>query len=159
MRRMNFFAAFLLATAMMIGFAHAASGIECVKAQCEGKGRKCVETLHVAYNACLKAARAKCDRIPPAEKFNCLKDGLSPCARTRNEEEAMCLSDVASCYRTCGPFQGKRNDYWCVADFNDGATAAFCVADPGAASPINQCTKAFNRPPSDVPSMTCEPLH
>lgn len=157
MRRIGFLAVFLLATAT-IGFAHAASGIECVKAQCEGNGRKCVETLHVTYNACLKAARAKCDKIPPAEKFNCLKDGLSPCARTRNEEQAACLSNVTSCYQACGPFPDKRNDYWCVADFNDGVTAAFCAVDPGSTLLGNQCNKAFNRPSSAVASMTCDPV-
>jgi hypothetical protein len=155
MREMSFFAAFLLATAT-IGFAHAAAGIECVKTQCEGNGRQCVEALHVTYNACTKAARAKCDKISPAEKFNCLRDGLRPCALTRNAEQAACLSEVMSCYRTCDPLPGKRNDYWCVADFNDGVTAAFCAADPSASSPIQQCTKAFNRP--GVASMTCDGL-
>jgi hypothetical protein len=156
MRQMIFFATFLLANAT-IGSALAASGIECVRVQCEGKGRTCVETLHVTYNACTKAARAKCEKVSPAEKFNCLRDGLKPCALTRNDEQAACLADVTSCYRACGPVQGKNVHYWCVGDFNEGVTAAFCEADP-AASPRIPCTKAFNRPSSGEPSLTCAPL-
>lgn len=155
MRRIMF-AAFVL-TAATVGSTQAASGIECVKAQCEDKGRSCVEALHVTYNACTKAARAKCERVAPAEKFNCLRDGLKPCALTRNDEQAACLANVTSCYRACGPVQGKNVHYWCVGDFNDGVTAAFCEAAP-ATSPSIPCTKAFNRPSSGEPSLTCHPL-
>jgi hypothetical protein len=77
---LNFILVFLLATAT-IGSAHAATEVECVRAQCEGNGRTCVEALHVSYNACLRAARAKCEKVSPAEKFNCLREGLSPLMR------------------------------------------------------------------------------
>ena len=157
MRQINFFAVLLLAIAT-IGSAHATTGVECVRAQCEGNGRKCVETLYATYNTCLKTARAKCEKVSPAEKFNCLRSELSPCAQTRNQEQAACLASVTTCYRACAPFQGKRNDYWCVADFDDPVTAAFCALPPGATSLGNQCNSAFNRPPSVSASMTCDPL-
>jgi hypothetical protein len=156
MRRVYFAVIFILATAA-IGAAHAASGFECVKAQCEGKGRTCVEMLYVSYNACLKAARAKCETVPAAEKFKCLTSGLSPCAQTRNKEQALCLADAQTCYRTCAPFADKRTHYWCVADTRNGATATFCGASSGT-SPFDQCTKAFDKMAQLDGGMTCEPL-
>jgi hypothetical protein len=156
MRPVYFFAVLLLATATT-GTAHAASGFECVKTQCEGKGRSCVEMLYVAYNACVKAARAKCDAVPAAEKFKCLTGGLGPCAQTRNKEQGACLADAQTCYRTCAPFADKRTHYWCVADTRNGATAAFCAANSGT-SPFGQCTKAFDKTAQLDGGMTCEPL-
>ncbi|MBX3520625.1 MAG: hypothetical protein KF835_11485 [Xanthobacteraceae bacterium] len=153
MRSICFFVFLLLAG----GSAQAASGFECVKTQCENKGRACVETLYVSYNACTKTARAKCETVPLAEKFECLRSGLRPCALTRNEEQAACLADARACYQTCAPFQGKQTRYWCVADTRLGATATFCEANPGA-SPFEQCTKAFDKAAEITGSMTCEPL-
>lgn len=157
MRRIYFFAVFLLATAAP-GASHAASGFECVRAQCEGKGRTCVETLYGTYNACTKAARAVCEKVSPAEKFNCLRAGLSPCAQTRNKEQAACLADARTCYQACAPFQGKQTRYWCVADTRRGATAAFCEANPGS-SPFEPCTKAFDKTAELTGGMTCESLN
>ena len=157
MRRISFTLAFLTA-ATILGSGLADATVACVKTQCEGKGKSCVETLYVTYDACVKTARAKCDSVPASEKFNCLTNGLRPCAVARNGEQDACLSDLTSCYRSCGPFQGKRNDYWCVASFGNRTAAVFCAADPANASPLDQCTKAFNDPQALQAGMTCEPL-
>ncbi len=157
MRPVYFFVAFLFAVATATA-SHGASGFGCVKAQCDGKGRSCVETLYVAFNACTKAARAKCDKVPAAEKFNCLRAGLAPCALTRNKDQAACLADAQSCYKSCAPFAGKRNDYWCVGDTRSGATAAFCAATSGAVSPFNECAKAFDKTAELTGGMMCESL-
>lgn len=145
----------ILITLASVGTARA--DIECVKAQCEVKGRTCVETLYASYDTCTKAARRKCDTLPVAEKFDCLRGGLSPCARMRNQEQAACLEGFRSCYRTCGPLNGKRADYWCVASIGNETTAAFCAADP-AAKITDQCAKVFSRRAPEGVSMTCDPL-
>lgn len=155
MRRLSF--ALLLLT-MPAGASHAATGAECFKAQCEGKGRMCVEAVYAASDTCAAAARKKCDTVPAAEKFNCLRSGLSPCAQTRNKEQAACLADVQACYKTCEPFPGKNVNYWCVADKRKGATAAFCSATPDASSPFEQCAKAFDKTAELTGGMTCESL-
>lgn len=132
--------------------------IECVKTQCEAKGRTCVETLYARYDTCTKTARKKCDALPVAEKFNCLRAELSPCARTRNSEQDACLEGVRSCYKTCGPLKGKRADYWCVASIGNETTAAFCPTDQNS-KVTEQCAKVFSRQAPHTVSMTCDPLY
>ncbi|WP_162913947.1 hypothetical protein [Taklimakanibacter lacteus] len=56
---------------LCLGAAQASADVDCVKAECEGKGRTCVETLHVTCEACRKAANEKCNTVQLAEKFNC----------------------------------------------------------------------------------------
>lgn len=153
MRRTQLLIVLLLATAPLHA-GSASANIECVKTQCESKGRPCVETLNVAYDACTKTARKACDAVPAAEKFNCLRNNLSPCAQERNKQQAACLTEVRTCYKSCGPLPGKRADYWCVTDSGTGATGAFCAANPDA-SPLGQCAKLFR---ANV-GMTCEPLY
>ena len=151
--------AFIVAILMAASSARAAGGVECVKTQCEGRGNSCVGALYVAYDACMKAGNTKCNAVPPAEKFNCLRSELTPCALTRNREQAACLAEFQSCYRTCGPLDGKRADYWCVADMNSGKrVAAFCAADPNSSKPMDQCAKAFTKGASFGVSMTCDSL-
>jgi hypothetical protein len=140
------------------GRAEAAGGVDCVKAECEGKGRTCVETLYVADEACRKAANKKCNGVQPADKFNCLKAELTPCALTRNDKQAACLADVQACYTSCGPFESGRADYWCVVDFDSGTTAGFCAADPAAESITDQCVQAISTGGQMFGGMTCEPL-
>lgn len=159
MRWFAFVAALLMAASSPTGAARAAGGVECVKTQCEGKGDACVETLYVAYDACMKAGNTKCNAVPPAEKMNCLRTELTPCAMTRNSEQAACLTEFQSCYRTCGPLDGARADYWCVADLDKGKrVAAFCAADPNSSMQVDQCAKAFTKDGSSDVSMSCEPL-
>ena len=67
--------------------AQAEGGVDCVKTQCEVKGRSCVETFYVAYEACMKAGNKKCMSALPADKFKCLKTELTPCASTRNDRQ------------------------------------------------------------------------
>jgi len=153
MRWFTFIAAILMAASS----AHAAGGVDCVKAQCEGKGSSCVGALYVAYDACMKAGNTKCNAVPPAEKMNCLRSELTPCALTRNKEQAACLTEFQSCYRTCGPLDGARTDYWCVADIGaNKRAAAFCAADPSSSRPMDQCAKAFAK--EGEVSMSCDPL-
>ena len=155
MRWFTFIAAILMAASS----ARAAGGVECVKTQCEGKGSSCVELLYVAYDACMKAGNTKCNTVPPAEKMNCLRSELTPCALTRNKEQAACLTEFQSCYRTCGPLDGARTDYWCVADIGGNKrAAAFCAADPNSSTPMDQCAKAFTIQGPSEPSMSCDPL-
>jgi hypothetical protein len=141
-----------------VGAALAAGGIECVKAQCEDRGRRCVEALYVTHEACMKAGNKKCRSVQPADQFNCLKAELSPCARTRNEQEGACLEDVRSCYTTCGPFSGEQVGYWCVAEFGKTTTAAFCTLDPADPKVREQCGQAFGSQGELLGSMTCDPL-
>ena len=157
MRWFAFIAVVLMAASSPTGAARAAGGLECVKAQCEGKGRSCVEALYVTYDACMRAGNKKCDSVPPAEKFNCLRSELTPCALTRNREQAACLTVFQSCYGTCGPLGGRRTDYWCVGylGMDKRGAAAFCAADPGSSKPMDQCERAIG---STAVSMTCEPL-
>ena len=151
--------AVIAAILMAASSARAAGGVECVKTQCEGKGSSCVEALYVAYDACMKAGNTKCNAVPPAEKMNCLRSELTPCALTRNGEQAAYLTEFQSCYRTCGPLDGKRADYWCVADLDRGKrAAAFCAADPDSAKPMDHCEKAFIKEGSSGVSMTCDGL-
>ena len=151
--------AVIAAILMAASSARAAGGVECVRTQCEGKGSSCVEALYVAYDACMKAVNTKCSAVPPAARMNCLRTELTPCASTRNSEQAACLADFQSCYRTCGPLDGKRADYWCVADLDRGKrAAAFCAADPDSAKPMDQCEKAFIKEGSSGVSMTCDGL-
>jgi len=137
--------------------AQAASGVDCVKTQCEAKGRSCVETLYVAYEACMKAGNKKCMSALPADKFNCLRTELKPCALTRNEKQDACLVDVRSCYASCGPFESGRADFWCVGELATKTTGAFCAADPAAARLMDNCEKALSSE-GQVGAMTCEPL-
>ena len=157
MRWFTFIAAILMTASSPTCAARAAGGVDCVRTQCEGKGNSCVETLYVAYDACMKAGNTKCNAVPPAEKMNCLRTELTPCALTRNRENAACLTEFQSCYRTCGPLDGKRADYWCVADLaRDKRAAAFCAADPSSSRPMDQCAKAFAK--EGEVSMSCDPL-
>ncbi len=158
MRWFAFIAAILVAASSPTGTARGAGGVECVKTQCEGKGSSCVETLYVTYDACMKAGNTKCNAVPPAEKFSCLRGELTPCVLTRNREQAACLTEFQSCYRTCGPLDGKRADYWCVADVKDKMVAAFCAADPNSSRPMDRCAKAFTKEGPFEASMTCDPL-
>jgi hypothetical protein len=158
MRWFAFIATLLLAASAPADAPRAAGGVECVKTQCEGKSRSCVEAIYAAHGACMKAGNTKCDAVPPAEKFNCLRSELAPCASTRNKEQDACLAEFHSCYRTCGPLAGRRADYWCVGEWGRTATAAFCVGDPASSKPADQCEKAFSvERPSEV-SMTCYSL-
>jgi hypothetical protein len=152
------FIAILLTAASPTGAARAAGGVECVKTQCEGKGRSCVEALYVAFDACMKAGNKKCDSVPLSEKAKCLRSERSPCGLARNKAEAACLTEFRSCYQTCGPLGGKRADYWCVATMDKTATAAFCAADPGSSKPMDQCAKAFRIEEPFEAWMTCESL-
>lgn len=140
------------------GGAQAAGGIECVKTQCESKGRTCVEELYVAYDACMKAGNKKCNGVQLSEKFKCLKTELSPCALTRNAQQDACLADVRTCYASCGPFEGPRADYWCVGEFGNAMTAAFCAADPANARQMDQCEKAMSSTGPLSGGMTCDGL-
>lgn len=158
MRRFAFIAVLLMAAPSLTGAARAGGGVECVKTQCEGKGRSCVEALYVAFDACMTAANKKCDSVPLSEKFNCLRSERSPCALTRNKEQTACLTEFRSCYQTCGPLDGKRADYWCVANMDKTATAAFCAAGPGSSKPMDQCAKAFSIEGPFEAWMTCESL-
>jgi hypothetical protein len=159
MRWFTFIAAILMTASSPTGAARAAGGVDCVRTQCEGKGNSCVETLYVAYDACMKAGNTKCNAVPPAEKMNCLRTELTPCALTRNRENAACLTEFQSCYRTCGPLDGARADYWCVADIGGNKrAAAFCAADPNSSKPMDQCAKAFTIQGPSEPSMSCDPL-
>lgn len=138
--------------------ARAEGGVDCVKAQCEGKGRTCVETLYVTYEACRKAANKKCFSVQPAEKFNCLKTELTPCALTRNDRQTACLEAVKSCHATCGPFADGKIHYWCVGEFDTLTTAAFCLADPAAASMMDECGTTMSAEGQMLGAMTCDPL-
>ena len=150
--------AFLLVSAFLWGAGGGAlADIECAKAQCEGKGKACVEALSVTYNACMAAGNRKCNSVPAAEKFNCLRGELSPCARTRNEAQAACLADMRSCHASCGPADGRQVHYWCVGDIDKGLTAAFCAVDAANSSPFDICTEALSGDGFQG-SMTCEPL-
>lgn len=137
--------------------AWAAGGVDCFRTQCEGKGRTCVKTLYATYETCMKAARKTCDGVQPAEKFNCLKTELTPCAQTRNEKQAACLAEAQSCHASCGPFEGERTSYWCVGEFDNGVTAAFCAADMTSARPMAECEKALSGE-GPIGAMTCDPL-
>lgn len=153
MRRTRLISLLLLITPLLAA-GQANANVECVKTRCESKGRPCVETLNVAYEACTKTARKNCDAVPVSEKFNCLRNGLAPCSATRNKEQTACFEEVRTCYKSCGPFAGKRADFWCVTDSGPGATAAFCATNPDS-SPLGQCAKAFK---AEV-GMTCDQLY
>lgn len=146
-----------LALSLSVG-AHAASGVACVTSQCEGKGRTCVEALYVTHEACMKAGNAKCATVALAEKFNCLRGELSPCAQARNAAQDACLADVRQCYRSCGPLPGKRADFWCVGSLGNTTLAAFCATTPGSASIAQQCSKVLSEDAAAAVSMTCESL-
>jgi hypothetical protein len=157
MRWITFIAVFLMAASSATSSARAAGGVHCVKSQCEEMGRSCVEELYVAYDACMKAGNTKCNSVPPAEKFNCLRSELAPCGLTRNRETGACLTDFQSCYRTCGPLDDGRAYYWCVGylDGDKKGVATFCAADPNSSRPMDQCAKALAPYPV---SMSCDPL-
>jgi len=157
MRWYAFIVAILVAGSSLADTASAAGGVECVKSQCEVKGKSCVQALYVAYDDCMVAGNKKCNSVPPAERFNCLRSELTPCATARNTETAACMTEFQSCSRTCGPLEGKRAYYWCVAylDGEKKGTAAFCAADPNSSRPMDQCGKAIA--PYQV-SMSCDPL-
>lgn len=139
------------------GDAQAADGADCFKTQCEGKGRTCVQSLYVKYETCMKAGRKKCDRVQPADKFNCLTAELKPCALTRNDEQAQCLAEAKRCYASCGPIENGRTAYWCVVEFDNMVTAAFCAADMTSERPMTDCEKAVSGEGS-FGAMTCDPL-
>lgn len=152
----RFVVPFFLACAVLgIGAAGARADAECLKTRCEDNGRACVETLSAAYGACMAAGNRKCSGVAAAEKFNCLRQELSPCARTRNQEQDACLADMRSCHASCGPTQGRQVDYWCVGDVDKGMTAAFCAADPADA--LSVCAEALSGDGFQG-SMSCEPL-
>lgn len=148
---------FSLVLTAPLGGARAEGGADCVKTQCEPKGRSCVETLYVTYEACMKAGNKKCASALPADKFNCLRTELKPCASARNEKQDACLVDMRSCYASCGPFEAGRADFWCVGDLTTKTTGAFCAADPAAARLMDNCEKALSSE-GQVGSMTCESL-
>lgn len=106
----------------------------------------------------MKAANKKCSGVQLSEKFKCLKTELSACALTRNTQQDACLADVRTCYAACGPLAGVRADYWCVGEFAEGTTAAFCAADPADARPMDQCEKAMSSRGPLSGGMTCESL-
>lgn len=157
MRRISFIVAILMAASSPTDAARAAGGVQCVETQCEGKGKSCIEALYVAYDACMKTGNSKCNAVPPAEKFNCLRRELAPCASTRGTATEACLVDFQSCYRTCGPLDGRRTYYWCVGylDGEKKGVAAFCAADPDSSRPMDPCAKALAPYPV---SMSCDPL-
>ena len=136
----------------------AAGGAACVKAQCEVKGRTCVEALYATHEACMKAGNAKCASTAPAEGFNCLKGELTPCALARNKAQETCLAEVRACHATCGPHEGERTRYWCVGSFGRTTTAAVCEVDKGTTSLAAPCGKVLNPSGPRQVSMTCEPL-
>lgn len=148
----------IILLSLISGAALAAGGIDCVKAECEGKGLACVRTLYAAEAACMKAARKKCDTVQLAEKFNCLKTGLSPCAQTRNAQNAACLTAFRSCHAACGPFDDGRTHYWCVGDFGNATTAAFCATDPASERPMDECEKVMSANGPLSGGMTCDSL-
>ena len=159
MRWIAFIVAILMAASSPTDAARAAGGVQCVQTQCEGKGKSCIEALYVTYDACMKAGNVKCNSVPPAERFNCLRSELTPCASTRGKETDACQTEFQSCYRTCGPLDGKRADYWCVADVDRGKrAAAFCATDPNSSKPMDQCAKAFAKEGPVEVSMSCDPL-
>lgn len=146
-----------LVLAAPVDGARAQGGVDCVKTRCEPKGRSCVETLHVTYEACMKAGNKKCMSALPADKFKCLKTELTPCALKRNDAQSVCLEDVRSCYASCGPFEAGRADFWCVGELATKTTGAFCVADPADARLMDNCDEAFGGE-GQVGSMTCDSL-
>lgn len=158
MRWFAFIATILLAASEPTGAVWAAGGVECVKTQCEGKGRSCIEALYVTYGACMKAGNTKCNSVAPAERFNCLRSELTPCALTRNREQDACLTEFQSCYRTCGPLDGRQAYYWCVGELGRTVLAAFCAANPASSRPMDQCEKALSAERPLAVSMKCEPL-
>ena len=135
----------------------AEGGADCVRSQCEAKGRTCVEATYTANDACMKAARKTCDSVQPADKFNCLKRELTPCALARNSQQDACLEDVRACHAACGQFSGERTHFWCVGDLGNMTTGAFCEADPTDARLMDECGKLFTLD-GQVGSMTCDPL-
>lgn len=139
------------------GDAQATGGADCFKTQCEDKGRTCVQSFYVTYETCMKAGRKKCDRVQPADKFDCLTAELKPCALTRNDEQAQCLAGAKSCYALCGQIENERTAYWCVVEFDNMVTAAFCAADMTSARPMEQCEEALSGE-GPLGSMTCDPL-
>ncbi|MGE4251273.1 MAG: hypothetical protein AB7F09_17945 [Parvibaculaceae bacterium] len=149
-------AALILLLGVSRGEVQAADSLECVKTQCEGRGKTCVEALYAAHDACMKAGNKKCSGVQPAEKFNCLKAELTPCALARNDRQASCLADMSSCHASCGPFDGGLTAYWCVGEFGNAVTAAFCAADMAAERPMDQCEKALGS--AGPVSMTCDSL-
>lgn len=157
MMRQPGFAVLGLISFLLGAEARAETGLDCVRNQCEAKGRSCVETLYVTYEACMKAGNKKCMSALPADKFKCLKTELTPCALKRNDAQSVCLEDVRSCYASCGPFEAGRADFWCVGDLATKTTGAFCAADPAAASLMDNCGKVFGGE-GQVGSMTCDSL-
>ncbi|MBK9078533.1 MAG: hypothetical protein WBP38_13610 [Hyphomicrobium sp.] len=154
----TFMLLFMLIAGLPGGSALAGGGVECITSQCEAKGRPCVETLYATYAACMKAGNAKCAGAKAMEKFKCLTSELHPCASTRTKDEEACLAEFKSCYATCGPLEGKRADYWCMATFGDTATAGFCAADPSSSKQMDQCAKVFTRKGDFEATMSCQQL-
>ena len=82
----------------------------------------------------------------------------TPCAVTRNDQQTACLEAVKSCHATCGPFADGKVHYWCVGEFDTLATAAFCAADPAAASMMDECWTTMSAEGQMLGAMTCDPL-
>jgi len=111
--------------------ARAADGVACVKAKCESPGRDCVAGAANAASACMKAARQVCDKVAIAEKANCLKSGLMPCATERNHAMDACEAGVKTCYAACNAADSKRADFWCYGESGGKPHAEFCAGEPG----------------------------
>ncbi len=138
--------------------AQADSGIDCVAAQCEGPGRTCVTELYTIYDACMAAGNKACNAAPAAAKMDCLKRELMPCVSTRNKSEDACLATMRTCYKACGPFDGKRLDYWCVAEVGKRREATFCPVNPPKPENLYQCEDRFKSFGEQLGTMTCETL-
>lgn len=138
--------------------AHADAGTACVVAQCEGPGRTCITDLYTVYDACMAAGNKACNATPAAQKMDCLKRELTACATARNKSEDACLTTMQTCYKACGPFEGKRLDYWCVAQVGKSRQAAFCPVNPPKPGNIYQCEDLFKKTAEPLGNMTCESL-
>jgi hypothetical protein len=158
MRWFAFIAVILVAASPPTGAARAAGGLECVKTQCEGNGGSCVKALYVAYDACAESQKSVCNsKRSSSERRECITWGLNQCKLDRDRETFACLTQFRSCYQTCGPLDGRRADYWCVAymEADKRGVAAFCAADPDSSKPMDQCEKLFGR---FAVSRSCAPL-
>jgi hypothetical protein len=138
-----------------------ADGVGCVRKRCEGSGKSCVATTYDVFNACMQAGRKRCDSVAMAEKFECLRNALRPCAIGRNAAQSACLATFKTCVATCEPLDKARLHFWCVADVGNSTRAGFCVGGPGksANEQARECDKLFNlHGPPGIVSMSCETL-
>jgi hypothetical protein len=106
----------------------------------------------------MKAANKKCNAVQLAEKFNCLKTELKPCALSRNERQEACLADMQTCHAACGPVAEQRTHYWCVGEFENAVLAGFCATDAQSDGQMEQCEKAIGSNGQQAGAMSCEML-